>query len=130
MRSNISILTKSLFGDVYLSVPNDDAIKSALKSSIYEIWDAFDDYWFRDLERYTFDRSIEESDNYLNQAFNHLGNWLSEFENSIWDTLRSRIDKISVYKEFVYYQSHADSLKDFCEEFISIHYFKQRFFSG
>ena len=130
LRSNISILARSLFGNVYISIPDSDAITSALKSSIYEIWDAFDDYWFRDLEKYTFDRSIEQSNNYLNQAFNHLKDWLSEFDDNISDTLRSRIDEISFYKEFAYYKSHADPLEEFCEEFISIDYFKQVFLSN
>lgn len=130
LRSNILILARSLFGSVYISIPDSDAITSALKSSIYEIWDAFDDYWFRDLEKYTFDRSIEQSNDYLNQAFGYLRDWLSEFDDNISDTLRSRIDEISFYKEFSYYKSHADPLKEFCDEFISIDYFKHVFLSN
>jgi ribosome biogenesis GTPase A len=129
LRSNVSTLARSLFGNVHVSTPNSDAIISALKSSIYEIWDAFDDYWFRDLEKHTFDRSIEQSKDYLNQASNHLGNWLSEFDDNISSTLRSRIDEISFWKEFVYYKSHADPLREFCDEFISIDYFKQKLMS-
>lgn len=130
LRSNISIIARSLFGSVQISTPDSDAITSALKSSIYEIWDAFDDYWFLDKEKYTFDRSIEQSNEYLNQASSNLSSWLSEFDDSISITLRSRIDEISLYKEFVYYKSHADPLEAFCEEFISIDYFKQAFLSN
>ena len=130
LRSNISIIARSLFGNVSISTPDSEAITSALKSSIYEIWDAFDDYWFLDKEKYTFDNNIEQSNNYLNQAGNHLNNWLSEFDDNISRTLRSRIEDLSLYKEFIYYKSHADPLESFCEEFFSIDYFKQAFLSS
>ncbi|MBO1064593.1 MULTISPECIES: GTPase [Nostocales] len=127
LRSNISIIARSFFGNVSISTPDSDAITSALKNSIYEIWDAFDDYWFLDKEKYTFDRSVEQSNEYLSQAASHLSNWLSEFDDAISRSLRSRIEDISLYKEFVYYKSHADSLESFCEKFISIDYFEQAF---
>jgi predicted GTPase len=129
LRSNILIIANSLFGDVQISTPDSEAITSALKSSIYEIWDAFDDYWFLDKEKYTFDRSIEQSNEYLNQAGMSLNSWLSEFDDGISSTLRSQINEISFYKEFVYYKSHADPLEVFCGKFISIDYFKQAFLS-
>lgn len=130
LRSNISIIARSLFGNVSISIPDSEAITSALKSSIYEIWDAFDDYWFLDKEKYFFDKSIEQSNDYLNQAVTNLGSWLSEFDGNISRTLQSQIEDLSLYKEFVYYKSHADPLESFCEKFISIDYLKQALLSN
>ncbi|WP_200322290.1 GTPase [Sphaerospermopsis aphanizomenoides] len=130
LRSNVSIIARSMFGSFQISTPDSEPITSALKSSIYEIWDAFDDYWFLDKEKYTFDRSMEQSSEYLSKANSHLISWLSEFKDSISRTLRYRIEEVNLYQELMYYKSLADPLESFCEEFISIDYFQQAFLSN
>lgn len=128
--SNVSIIARSLFGSVEISTPDSEGIESALKSAIYEIWDAFDDYWFLDKEKYTFKRSIKQSNEYMDKATTCLKNWASEFYDSVFITLQSQSNEVSLYQELVYYKSYANSLEPFCEEFISIDYFKQAFLSN
>ncbi|MDJ1172123.1 50S ribosome-binding GTPase [Roseofilum sp. BLCC_M154] len=127
LRTNVSIIARSLFGDVQISVPNGDSITSELKSSIYEIWDAFDDYWFLDKDSYTFNRSLDQSTNCLNKAVDYLKDWLSELDDRISDTLRSKINNMTLFQEYSYYLSHAQLLESFCQKFVSIDYLRDIF---
>lgn len=124
LRSNILIITRSFFGSIQIIVPNGDSITSALQSSIYEIWDAFDDYWFLDKERYTFDRSIEESDQYWTQARNDIASWVIQFEQNLLDTLRSQIQNTDIFQEWMFCKDNADPLQEFTDFFVAIDYFK------
>ncbi|MBE9163076.1 GTPase domain-containing protein [Tychonema sp. LEGE 06208] len=120
LRSNILIVARNLVGSFQISEPSSDSIISNLKNSIYEIWDAFDDYWFLDKDRDTFDRSIEQSDQYFNRAANEIDNWLTQFQKDISETLFTNLTKINIFEEYYFYKNHADSLQYFCDVLTSI----------
>lgn len=120
LRSNILIVARNLVGSFQISEPSSDSIISNLKNSIYEIWDAFDDYWFLDKDRDTFDRSIEQSDQYFNRAANEIDNWLTQFQKNISETLFTNLTKINIVEEYYFYKNHADSLQSFCDVLTSI----------
>ncbi|MDJ1174735.1 GTPase [Roseofilum capinflatum] len=127
LRTNVSIIACSLFSDVQISIPNSDSITSELKSSIYEIWDAFDDYWFLDKDSYTFNRSLDQSTECLNKAVDYLSDWFSELDDRISETLRSQINNMNLFQEYSYYLSHMQLLESFCQKFVSIDYFRNVF---
>ena len=91
-----------------------------MKNSIYEIWDAFDDYWFLDKDRDTFDRSIEQSDQYFNNAANEIDNWLTQFQKNISENIFTNLTKINIVEEYYFYKNYADSLESFYEVLTSI----------
>ena len=120
LRSNILIVARNLVGSFQISEPSSDSIISNLKNSIYEIWDAFDDYWFLDKDRDTFDRSIEQSDQYFNNAANEIDNWLTQFQKNISENIFTNLTKINIVEEYYFYKNYADSLESFYEVLTSI----------
>ena len=120
LRTNILIVVRNLVGTFQISEPSSESIISNLKSSVYEIWDAFDDYWFLDKDEDSYNQSIEQSNQYYNRAANEIDNWLTQFQKNISENIFTNLTKINIVSEYYFYKNHADSLESFYEVFTSI----------
>ncbi|NET04310.1 MAG: GTP-binding protein [Symploca sp. SIO2B6] len=130
LQSSISFIAQNLLGRSFIiSLPESKSIISALENSIYEIWDAFDDYFFLDKERNTFDHSLNQSDQEMNKASDEISNWISEFVQDFSNTLEVKCQELTLFQEYGFFKEQADSLEQFFEEFMSIDLVQSIFFN-
>lgn len=109
------------------SLPNDESIISELRKSIYEVWDAFDDYWFLDKEKHTLTRSLNQSDEHRDKAIALVGEWAAEFCGNFDNRLNSEFINTEEYKKLVASESEAHLLEPFVKSLLSIGYFNSVF---
>lgn len=129
LRGDISNAARSLPGGFQIKLPNSDEIVDELKSSIWEIWDAYDDYWFLDKDRDAFEHSIEQSKEHLEKAVRKIDAWLSKLVQRISKALEAQTASLSQDTEYAFLKAHADALEAFCNAFVAIDYFKPIFSS-
>ena len=121
LQSSISFVAQNTLGEsLIVSIPGYESITSNLKSSIYEIWDAFDDYFFLDKDQGTFKYSLNQSSNYLNQAYDELSAWISQFIQDFDNSLEVKYKTLPLFQEYFCFQEHADALENFFESFMAV----------
>ncbi|MDJ0599590.1 MAG: 50S ribosome-binding GTPase [Crocosphaera sp.] len=121
LQVSLSFMGQNFLGEtIHVTLPEYESILSSLKSSIYEIWDAFDDYFFLDKDHDTFTHSLNQSQEYFEKAADEFSDWYSKFKQDFYDTLKVKCENVSPFKEYIFFSEQASALEAFFKSFISI----------
>jgi hypothetical protein len=131
VESCLSFVSKQVLGEpLTVELPDGERVVSQLKNSIWEIWDAYDDYWFLDKDKSDFDKSIEESGQALEKAGEELSQWLSQLWQAFSESIDQERENLPLFAEYYGYKALADDLENFCRELVSNELIQSAFFAN
>ena len=76
--------------------------------------------FFLDKNQDTFKYSLNQSSDYLNQAYDELSDWISQFIQDFDNSLEVKYKTLPLFQEYFFFQEHADALENFLESFMAV----------